>query len=60
MGNRLSTWNLTIQSAVDGENFDYNKDYNQVAKDREMKDVVGGLVYRDRFWLVALLTFKPN
>jgi len=29
MGNRLSTWNLTIQSAVDGENFDYNKDYNQ-------------------------------
>ena len=30
MGNRLSTWNLTIQSAVDGENFDYNKEYNQV------------------------------
>jgi len=29
MGNQLSTWNLTIQSAVDGENFNYNKDYNQ-------------------------------
>lgn len=29
MGGQLSTWNLTIQSAVDGENFNYNKDYNQ-------------------------------
>merc|ERR1712059_204434 len=29
MGNQLSTWNLTIQSAVDGENFDYNPSYNQ-------------------------------
>ena len=31
MGNQLSTWNLSIQSAVDGENFNYNPDYNQVA-----------------------------
>ena len=30
MGNQLSTWNLSIQSAVDGENFNYNPDYNQV------------------------------
>ena len=30
MGNSLSTWHLTIQSAVDGENFNYNPDYNQV------------------------------
>jgi len=29
MGNQLSTWNLTLQSAVDGPNFDYNPDYNQ-------------------------------
>jgi len=29
MGNQLSTWNLTIQSAVDGEIFNYNPDYNQ-------------------------------
>jgi len=29
MGNQLSTWNLSIQSAVDGENFNYNPDYNQ-------------------------------
>ena len=29
MGNQLSTWNLTLQSAVDGENFDYNPNYNQ-------------------------------
>ena len=28
MGNQLSTWNLSIQSAVDGENFNYNPDYN--------------------------------
>ena len=31
MGNQLSTWNLSIQSAVDGENFNYNPDYNQVS-----------------------------
>ncbi len=30
MGNQLSTWNLTIQSAVAGENFNYNPNYNQV------------------------------
>ena len=30
MGNQLSTWNTTIQSAVYGENFNYNPDYNQV------------------------------
>ena len=30
MGNQLSTWNLSIQSAVDGHNYNYNKDYNQV------------------------------
>lgn len=29
MGNQLSTWNLTIQSAVHGENFNYNTNYNQ-------------------------------
>lgn len=29
MGNQLSTWNLTIQSAVAGENFNYNPNYNQ-------------------------------
>ena len=31
MGNQLSTWNLTIQSAVDGPNFNYNSEYNQVS-----------------------------
>jgi len=29
MGNSLSTWHLTIQSAVDGKNFNYNPEYNQ-------------------------------
>ncbi len=32
MGNQLSTWNLTIQSAVAGENFNYNPNYNQVTE----------------------------
>jgi len=29
MGNQLSTWNLTDQSAVAGPKFDYNPEYNQ-------------------------------